>query len=238
MDLLRGINYNLKGLRMGLKTPRLLLLGIIRMVIVIILTLVAVSLVLVYHQEVLELLWSKPQNPWVIWIWYLLSWLVALALIGLSAILSYLVAQILFAVVIMDTMSRMTESLMTGGSHTAPEASIIKQFFFLMRQEIPRAVVPILLTLLLMVASWVTPLGPMVSILSTGLAIILLAWDNTDLTPARRLIPFSQRFKFLLRTVPFHLGFGIWFLIPVLNILFLSFAPVGATMYYVDHHNQ
>lgn len=238
MDLLRGINYNLKGLRLGFKTPRLLMLGIVRMVVVVILTLLAVSLVLVYHQDILNLLWSKPQNPWIIWIWYLLSWLVGLALIGLSTILSYLVAQVLFAVVIMDTMSRITEKLMTGGNLATTEASIFQQFFFLVRQEIPRALIPILLALLLMVASWVTPLGPFVSIVSTGLAIIFLAWDNTDLTPARRLAPFSQRFKFLLRTVPFHLGFGLWFLIPILNILFLSFAPVGATMYYMDHHNQ
>jgi len=223
---------------MGLKTPRLLMLGIVRIVIVVILTLVAISLVLVYHQDVLNLLWSKPHNPWVIWLWYLLSWLVALALIGLSSVLSYLVAQVLFAVVIMDTMSRITEKLMTGGSLTTSEASIFQQFFFLMRQEIPRALLPILLALLLMVASWVTPLGPIVTIVSAGLAIIFLAWDNTDLTPARRLTPFSQRFKFLLRTVPFHLGFGLWFLIPVLNILFLSFAPVGATMYYMDYHNH
>ncbi|MBT8332124.1 MAG: hypothetical protein KJP06_07315, partial [Deltaproteobacteria bacterium] len=66
MDLFRGIHYNLKGLRMGLKTPRLLMLGIVRIVIVVILTLVAISLVLVYHQEILNLLWSKPHNPWVV----------------------------------------------------------------------------------------------------------------------------------------------------------------------------
>jgi CysZ protein len=33
----------------------------------------------------------------------------------------------------------------------------------------------------------------------------------------------------------FHLGFGLCFLIPALNMLFLSFAPVGATLYYLEH---
>jgi CysZ protein len=46
--------------------------------------------------------------------------------------------------------------------------------------------------------------------------------------------PFRERFKFLLRYLLFHLGFGLWFLIPVLNILFLSFAPVGATLFYLE----
>jgi CysZ protein len=225
-------------LKLGLKTPRLLMLGVIRIFVVIALTLVAISLVLVYHQDILALIWEKPSNPWFVWIWYLLSWLVALALIGLSAIVSYLAAQILFAVVVMDMMSRITEKLITGQKPPEPHESLLRQFFFLIRQEVPRALIPILLMLLVMAASWLTPIGPLVSIVSTGLSIVFLAWDNTDLTPARRLSPFSVRFKFLLRTLPFHLGFGLLFLIPILNILFLSFAPIGATMYYIEHHNQ
>jgi CysZ protein len=63
--------------------------------------------------------------------------------------------------------------------------------------------------------------------------VVFLAWDNTDLVPARRMVPFQERFRFLLKTLPFHLGFGLWFLIPVLNLLFLSFAPVGGTLYRV-----
>ena len=70
-----------------------------------------------------------------------------------------------------------------------------------------------------------------------GLAAIVAAVPR-DLVPARRLQPFSERFRFLLKTLPFHLGFGLLFLVPVLNILLLSFAPVGATLYYLEHHNR
>jgi CysZ protein len=42
----------------------------------------------------------------------------------------------------------------------------------------------------------------------------------------------------LLKTLPFHLGFGLLFLVPVLNILLLSFAPVGATLYYLEYCNR
>ncbi|MBW2022400.1 MAG: hypothetical protein JRI51_05955, partial [Deltaproteobacteria bacterium] len=61
-----------------------------------------------------------------------------------------------------------------------------------------------------------------------------LSWDNTDLVPARRMMPFRERFKLLLKTLPFHLGFGLPFLIPGANIVFLSFAPVGATLYHIE----
>jgi CysZ protein len=83
---------------------------------------------------------------------------------------------------------------------------------------------------------WLTPLGPIITILSSMAAVIFLAWDNTDLIPARRMAPFRERFRLLMNTLAFHLGFGLLFLIPLLNILFLSFAPVGATLYYIDRY--
>jgi CysZ protein len=64
--------------------------------------------------------------------------------------------------------------------------------------------------------------------------VVFLAWDNTDLPFARRMAPFKHRFAFLLKTLPFHLGFGLPFLIPVLNALLLSFAPVGATLFQIE----
>jgi CysZ protein len=78
----------------------------------------------------------------------------------------------------------------------------------------------------------------LITILSSGIAVIFLAWDNTDLTPARQLVPFKERFRSLRGSLLFHLGFGILFLIPVLNILFLSFAPVGATLYQIDKNKN
>ena len=234
MSLIKGIKYNIRGLGMGLKTPRLLLLGAIRFVVVIIITIASASLILVYHQAILNIMWNKPESSWVLWLWYLLSWLLSAVLVGLSAVLSYLVSQILFSVLIMDLMSRITEASVTGKVQVPNNIPMWQQFLFLIKQEIPRATIPVLLTILLILVGWLTPLGPVVTIISSAIAVIFLAWDNTDLIPARRLVPFGERFRELRRTLPFHLGFGLLFLIPFLNILFLSFAPVGATLYYVD----
>lgn len=236
MTLIKGIQYNLRGLGMGLKTPRLLLLGLIRFVVVIIITIASASLILVYHQEILNFMWRRPESNWIQWLWYLLSWLLSAMLVGLSAVLSYLVSQILFSVVIMDLMSRITEEAVSGTIQGPDNLPLWQQFLFLIKQEIPRATVPVLLTLLLLIVGWLTPLGPAVTILSSAIAVIFLAWDNTDLIPARRLMPFGERFRILRRTLLFHLGFGLFFLIPFLNILFLSFAPVGATLYYIDQN--
>ncbi len=238
MNLFSGIKYNLRGLGMGLKTPKLLMLGLIRLFTVIIITIFAAGLILVYHQAILSFMWSKPESQWVTWLWYLLSWLLSAVLVGMSAVISFLVSQILFSVLIMDMMSRITEKKMTGNIQEPRKIPWWQQFLFLVKQEIPRATIPVLLALLLIITGWLTPLGPIITILSSVVAVIFLAWDNTDLTPARQMVPFKERFRSLRRSLLFHLGFGILFLIPVLNILFLSFAPVGATLYQIDKNKD
>jgi len=234
MNLFSGIAYNFRGLKLGVKTPGLLVLGLIRLVIIVVITLVTAALILEYHQEILNLIWGRPESPWLAWLWRLVSWLVALLLVGLSTVLSFLISQFLFSVFIMDAMSRITEQRITGVEKASLHVPWFKYFFYLLRQEIPRAVIPVMILLLLMIVGWFTPLSPVLTVISSLLTGIFLAWDNTDLVPARRLEPFGSRFKFLLRNFNFHLGFGLWFLIPGLNILFLSFAPVGATLFYVE----
>jgi CysZ protein len=234
MSLFHGIRYNLKGFWLGVRTPKLLLLGIIRFAAVIVITIFCAGLILAYHQEILNQIWDRPQSTWILWLWYVTSWLLSLVLVGLSTIISYIGSQILFSVFIMDQMSRITEKMMTGQVKEAQKIPWFQQFFYLIRQEIPRAIIPLIAILFLTVVGWLTPLGPIITIFLAAIAVIFLAWDNTDLVPARRLEPFSNRFRFLRQTLLFHLGFGIFFLIPILNIFFLSFSPVGATLYYIE----
>ena len=238
MGFLNGIKFNLKGLWMGLKTPKLLALGLVRFVAVVILTGSGVGLLLFYHQEIMNLLWAKPESLWILWLWHLLSWILAGVLVALAAIISYLVSQILFNAVIMDYMSRITEQTISGRTKEPAGLPFWQQFLFLIWQEIPRAVLPVLLSLVLMALGWLTPLGPLFTIIGPAAAVIFIAWDNTDIIPARRREPFKKRFVYLLKNIPFHLGFGLMFLVPVLNLVLLSFAPVGATLYTLQLHQK
>lgn len=238
MNFLRGISYQFRGLRLALRSPRLLALGVLRFAVIILITLVSAGIALAYHQQVTELVWIKPQSAWVIWIWHILSWLVALLMVGLAAIVSFLISQVLFSVIIMDVMSRHTEQMAAPAPSASQPEPLLKQFLYLVRQEIPRTTLPVALTLMIMALGWATPLGPIVTVLSSAAAIVFLAWDNTDLVPARRLEPFSARFGFLIRNLGFHLGFGLVFLFPGLNMVFLSFAPVGATLWYIEKDSR
>lgn len=237
MDLFKGITYNLKGLLLSLKTPRLLMLGIIRFVVVVILTLTLSGFIFVWHQEILNLIWTMPDSGWLQVVWKGVSLLLSLVLAGVAGLVSYVLAQILFGVFIMDYMSRITEKMVTGREAPSPHVSVFGFFLHLIRQEIPRAIIPVLLMMIFMVAGFLTPFGPVIAVLAALTASVFLAWDNTDLVPARRMQTFGDRLGYLKTHLLFHLGFGLWFMIPWVNIVFLSFAPVGATLYYVEHES-
>ena len=234
MGFFKGLMYNWRGLQMGLRTPKLLFMGLVRFVAVAIVTAACASLIMVYHEQILELLWAKPQSQWVVWLWHLVSWIVSLLLISISTVVSYMITQILFSVFIMDLMSRYTENRLTGKVEEPVALPLFTQFVFLVKQETPRAIIPVVISLFIMLIGWLTPLGPVVAVVSALLAAVFLAWDNTDLVPARRMVPFKIRFSSLVKHIGFHAGFGLWFLIPIMNLLFLSFAPVGATMFHMD----
>ncbi|MFH1487758.1 MAG: EI24 domain-containing protein [Pseudomonadota bacterium] len=234
MDLIKGLQYNFRGLLFGIKSGKLLFWGCVRFLFVIIIMFLFTGLVLAYHNEILNLIWAKPESAWILWLWHVVSWLVTLFLLAVSAVFSYLTSQILFSVVIMDLMSRITEVKVRGRVSEPRKPPFFKLFIYLVRQEIPRTTIPVMIALFIMILSWFIALGPILVPISSLVAIIFLSWDNTDLLPARRMIPFRQRWGFMAKNLLFHIGFGLPFLIPGINVLFLSFAPVGATLYALD----
>jgi len=233
MGFFSGINYNIKGVSLAIKTPSLLMLGLLRFFVVFFLTLFLSGLILYWHDEILAMIWKAPEGGWLIYVWNMVAWILSVFLAGIAMVISYLIAQLFFGVFIMDYMSRITEKIVLG-KEVSSDQSWGALFFYLIRQEIPRAILPILITLFIMLVGLFTPLGPFILVLSSMAAGLFLAWDNTDLVPARRMVSFGDRIGFLKKNLLFHLGFGLLFLIPWLNILFLSFAPVGATLYFLD----
>lgn len=235
MGLFAGIGYNIKGLALALKTPSLLMLGLIRFFVVLLLSLLLSGLVLYWHNEILAMIWQMPETGWLVYLWHGVSWVLSLVLAALAMVVSYLIAQIFFCVFIMDYMSRITERIVLGRETGGPQGSMFEFFLYLIRQEIPRAVIPVIISLALLVLGLFTPLSLVILVVSSVTAALFLAWDNTDLVPARRMVPFRERVGFLKRNLLFHIGFGLLFLVPWLNILFLSFAPVGATLYFIEN---
>ncbi len=238
MQFFLGIQYNIKGLFMALKHPSLLLLGLLRFFIVLILWFVLSGIILVWHEQILSLVWAMPENQWLVYLWHAVSWLLSLVLVAVAMILSYLLAQIFFGVFIMDYMSRITERIILGREVNPVTGSLVEFFMYLIVQELPRTIIPVLISMVVMLLGFLTPFGPILFVISSGIAIVFMAWDSTDLVGARNMAPLKERFSFLRKNWLFHLGFGLWFLIPWLNILFLSYAPVGGTLYAIREQNK
>jgi CysZ protein len=138
----------------------------------------------------------------------------------------------------MESMSRITERISRGDVTENGNLSCSGQLMHLIIQELPRAIIPVFLLLILSITGWLTPFGPVITIITSVIAAAFIAWDNTDLVPARRCLKIRSRFRFFIDNFAFHIGFGLLFLIPVINILSLSFAPIGATLYYLDNDKQ
>ncbi len=238
MSVIKGVQYNFRGLFLSFKTPSLLFLGLLRFFVILMVTLVLSGMVLLWHDDILNLLWTMPDGGWPVYLWHLTSWLLFLILTAVSMVLSYLIAQLFFCVFIMDYMSRITERIHSGSEKEAMAHSWVSWFLYLIRQEIPRAVVPVLIALGITVLGLFTPLGPAILVISSLVTGLFLAWDHTDLVYARRMHPLRERVGFFRKNMGFHLGFGLLFLIPWFNILLLSFAPVGATLYILDQEKK
>jgi CysZ protein len=235
MNFFKGIEYNFKGFLMGIKNPQLLFLGILRFVVVLLIAFALSGVVFYFHSQLLNFIWEMPESGMLYYLWVIVSWIVTIVLASLSALIAYFIAQFLFCVFIMDYMSRKVENIVTGKEIYPENTSKAALFLYLIKQEIPRALLPIILSLIIMFIGFFTPVGSVIAVISSIFAATFLAWDNTDLVPARRMYSFKQRLKYLRQNLFFHIGFGLLFLIPVLNILFLSFAPVGATLYYIEY---
>ncbi len=238
MDFFRGIHYHFQGLSLALRHPKLLWLGLLRFAVILILTVLFSGMILLNHDVILSGIWAMPDSGVLVYVWHLTSWLLSLLLAAVSVIIAYLVAQVCFNVFIMDYMSRITEKIVLGKEMSTADSSWFRTAVYLAAQEIPRAVIPMAIALGVMAAGFFTPLGPVILVVSAVTAGVFLAWDNTDLVPARQMRPFKERWRFLRRHLGFHIGFGLPLIIPWLNILMLSFAPVGATLYHLHNHEK
>jgi CysZ protein len=238
MDFFRGIQYHFQGLALALRHPKLLWLGLLRFVVILVLTVVFSGMILLNHDAIMSWIWVVPDKGVLVYVWHPASWLLSLVLAAVSVVIAYLVAQVFFNVFIMDYMSRITEKIVLGKEVSRTDSAWFGMAVYLIVQEIPRAVIPTVITLAVMTAGFFTPLGPVILVVSAVTAGVFLAWDNTDLLPARQMMPFRDRWQLLRRNLGFHVGFGLLLIVPWLNILTLSFAPVGATLYHLHNHEK
>lgn len=233
MHLLDGLICHWEALKLLKKRKTLIFWGGVRFIIILVLFVVFSLIAFAYNDPLLEYIWERPESIIMLVIWKITLILFTAVLLFIAAIFSYIISQILFGVLIADYMSYVTEyELTTKVSNGAPLFSF-NYLFFLIRQEIPRGFLPLIISSGLMILGWLLPLGFAWVFISSLVSGALVAWDYTDLVPARMLMPFGERFSLFKKTFLGHVIFGLPFLVPFLNVIFFSIGPVAGTIFFL-----
>jgi CysZ protein len=102
-----------------------------------------------------------------------------------------------------------------------------------MKQETPRAIIPLFLSTTLIVLGWLLPFGPIWVLFSSIFSCAFMAWDYTDLVPARRMMSFKERSRMFKKTFFTHVAFGLPLIIPILNVILFSIGPISGTILFL-----
>lgn len=233
MNLLYGLKCHWEALKIMKAKKSLIFWGLLRFLIILFLFIVLSFIALSYNHLLLEYIWTKPSSLMMLILWKIALVLLTILLLFVAGGLSYLISQILFGVVIADHMSYITEHILSGKEPKGTPPFSFSYLLFLIKQEIPRGTLPLLVSSSFIILGWLLPLGFIWVMVSSLVSCAFLAWDYTDLVPARMLKPFKERFTLFKRTFWGHVIFGLPFMIPFINVLFFSIGPVSGTVFYM-----
>ena len=168
-------------------------------------------------------LFARPETVLLLAVWYLAKAFVALAMLVMSALLALTVVSVV-AAPLYEMVSEAVEREYTG------QAVVGTGFLGSIRligEEIKKAIfILIVPTLFLFI--------PGVNVLATLVAALLIGWDFCDYPMARRGWSFRRRLRFVLRDGWAVLGFGLWLVIPFVQIFLMPLSVPGGTLLILE----
>ncbi len=168
-------------------------------------------------------LFARPETLLPLAFWYLAKAFVALSMLVLSALLALMVVSIV-AAPLYELVSEAVEREYTG---RAVEGTGFLGSIRLIGEEIKKAVfILIVPTLFLFI--------PGINVLATLVAAFLIGWDFCDYPMARRGWSFRRRLQFVLRDAWAVLGFGLWLVIPFVQIFLMPLSVPGGTLLILE----
>lgn len=220
----RGIRAFPTGLRWLLAHPRYLVLLLIPSLSALALLVGLWGRILDFSQWFVELaFWDKPQAWYALVLWWIGWALMSILPIALSVLAIYLLMKIL-ASPLMEWVSIAIEKDVTG---LEPPRLTLREQITVMLGELQKALVILVVPILLL-------LIPGFNVISLPAAAFLIGWDFFDYPLARRGWSFAERWRFVAGELWSVMGFGLWFVIPFLNILLAPFAIAGGTLLSVE----
>lgn len=197
------------------------------------------------HEQWTERLWPTPLGEgWLATLAQLLhrvvSWLMALALMGAGAIVVALSTSVI-AAPFNDALSEAVEALRSGRQPARWSLKkTARDVFRTLGLELSKWSLYAAVMGPLLLINWLIPgFGSVLYMLAgIGITALFFAVDYLDFPAARRDLPVRERVRFARTHWPatLGLGLGIWafLFIPVVNLLFMPAAVAGATLLFLD----
>lgn len=220
-ETVRGLKTYLAGVRWLRANPRYLLLLLVPAILGVFFLAAGVGWFAGNDERILNwVLFTKPEDSWfMLVIYYLCKVLLYLATIVFVFIASFLLMNVI-ASPIYEMVSIAVERDVTG--RDIPGQSL-KETFYVMVVELKKVVLILTVSLVLLIV-------PGINLLSTVVAAFLIGWDFFDYPLARRGWSFSQRVDLVRREFFSVFGFGLWLVIPVVQIVLVPLAVAGGTL--------
>jgi CysZ protein len=222
----QGLKAYVIGVRWLKTHPRYLFYLGLPMALGVIFFVGALSLFAAYDETILALLslTRTPEDPlWWDVLYYILRGLLYVSSFMLTILISFLMMNIV-ASPIYEVISWAVEKDFTGQE---PEEVSWRVLFQVTVSEIKKTFFIILLSLFVL-------LIPGLNLLSTLMAVFLLAWDFFDYPLVRRGWTFSQRLGFVRGEFWTVLGLSVWMMIPFAQIITVPLAVAGATIINIE----
>lgn len=220
-DTIRGLKTYLAGVRWLRSNPRYLLVLAVPAILGVFFLAAGVSWFAGNDERILSwILFARPEDSWMLMsLYYLCKAVLYLATIIFVFIASFLVMNVV-ASPIYEFVSVAVERDITGKD--IPNQSL-KEMLAVMLVELKKVALILGISLVLLVI-------PGLNLISTIMAAFLIGWDFFDYPLARRGWSFRDRVLFVRKEFFAVLGFGLWLVIPVVQIVLVPLAVAGGTM--------
>lgn len=243
----RGLTYPLQGARLVFRTHVGLARYWVFPVLITFGALFGVTVTAIRHRaDLVHASWpsfdsaAQPVSWWLGALHWLLGWLLAVAAIGLGALLVLSVSGVL-AAPFNDALSAAVERI--RGENVPPDPSpgaLVAGVARSVATEAIKLFAYALIVAPLWIVALVAPLvgGPVLAAVGFAITVAYLAIDYTDWPASRRDTPLRQRAQWLRYHAAPLAGFGVaaWFLlwVPGINLVLMPAAVAGGTLLYLD----
>ena len=229
-----GWRFHIKGIRFAFQHLSFLALSALPFVIALCLYVFAFYLFTRYADNLLGILWhlesgeSSRYVGWLYWAYIHLFKVLLYIVVLVVMFYTFIVLANILASPVYDYLVSRYQRTYYPDAYAAQAISPVKGILSVMKEEVKKAALMLVIPLLLLLIPVIGPL------LGFVVAALFIAWDYVDFSLSKDYPLLKDRIKALWRHKAFFLGFGCPLLIPLLGLVILPFAILGATRLYFD----